>query len=115
MTTKPIGDKIIFETLNIMKYKSIGIVLAVIAGILIWQIISIAKTEPKSLIPPPETVAGGAQQPAGDVSVEVNYMAGKSDENKIVFEIILNIVVLPEPIGPIIPTLSPSIILKLTS
>ena len=84
------GGKIIFEYLNIMKYKNLGLGLAAIAGILIWQIISIAKTEPKSLIPPPETVAGGAQQPAGDVSVEVNYMAGKSDENKIVFEIILN-------------------------
>ena len=73
-----------------MKYKSIGIVLAVIAGILIWQIISIAKTEPKSLIPSPETALGGPQQPAGDTSVEINYLAGKSDESKLAFEISLN-------------------------
>lgn len=73
-----------------MKYKSIGIVLAVIAGILIWQITSIAKTEPKSLIPPLETATGEKQQPADDVSVEINYLSGKSDESQIVFEISLN-------------------------
>lgn len=73
-----------------MKYKNFGILLAVIAGILIWQIISIARIKPKSLIPPLETVTGEKQQPADDVSVEINYLSGKSDESKIVFEISLN-------------------------
>lgn len=73
-----------------MKYKNFGILLAVITGILIWQIVSIAKTKPKSLIPSPETALGGPQQSAGDTSVEINYLAGKSGENKFVFEISLN-------------------------
>lgn len=62
----------------------------VIAGVLIWQIASIAKANLRPTALPSEMVAGGQRQPTGDVSVEVNYMAGKSDENKIVFEIILN-------------------------
>ncbi|MBI5356627.1 hypothetical protein HZB78_03365 [Candidatus Collierbacteria bacterium] len=76
-----------------MKYRNfslgLGLVTAVI-GILVWQRISSARTTSKSLIPPPEAVTGGTQQPAGQVSVEVNYLAGKSDENKIVFEVSLN-------------------------
>lgn len=84
------GDKIIFETLNIMKYKNFGIGLAVITGILIWQIISIARIKSKSLIPPLETVTEGKQQSADDVSIEINYLSGKSGENKLVFEISLN-------------------------
>lgn len=73
-----------------MKYKSLGAGLVIIAGVLIWQIISIAKTKPKLLIPPPEAVTGGPQQPDGDISVEINYLAGKSNKNKTVFEISLN-------------------------
>mgnify|MGYP001586251147 CR=1 FL=1 len=53
----------------------------VVAGILIWEIISIS---------PPEVVTGGTQQPAGDVSVEINYLAGKSIGDQIVFEVSLN-------------------------
>lgn len=73
-----------------MKYRFFGVGLAVVAGILIWQIISIARIKPKSLIPPLETVTGDKQQPADEVSVEINYLSGKSDESQIVFEISLN-------------------------
>jgi methyl coenzyme M reductase beta subunit len=73
-----------------MKYKNLGIGLAVIAGILFWQIISIAKTKPGF----PEAVSESknveTQIPAEDVSVGVNYLAGKSTEVKIVFEVALN-------------------------
>lgn len=83
------GDKIIFESLNIMKPKNLGIGLVIIAGVLVWQGILIIRTESKSPVSSSETVAE-TQQSVGDVSVEVNYLAGKSDENKIVFEISLN-------------------------
>ena len=90
MTKRKPGDKIIFEDLNIMKYKNIGIGLIVVTGILIWEIISIVKTKPESIISSPEVVPGGAQQQSGDVSVEINYLAGKSDASKSVFEVSLN-------------------------
>jgi len=90
LTKRKPGDKIIFEDLNIMKYKNIGIGLIVVTGILIWEIISIVKTKPESIISSPEVVPGGAQQQSGDVSVEINYLAGKSDASKIVFEVSLN-------------------------
>ena len=62
----------------------------VVAGILILGIISIAKTKPESLLSSPEAVTGELQQPTKDVSVEINYLAGKSDESKLAFEISLN-------------------------
>lgn len=83
------GYKIIFEILNIMKYKNFGIGLAVITGILIWQAFFIIKSEPEQSVSSPEIVVD-TQQSAGDVSVEINYLSGKSDESKIVFEISLN-------------------------
>ena len=73
-----------------MKYKSIGIVLAVIAGILIWPVILIIREKPKPLTPISEVVADEIQQSTESVSAEVSYLSGKSNENKIVFEISLN-------------------------
>lgn len=61
-----------------MKYKNLGLGLAIIAGALIWKGISIMP------------VAIDTQKPTGEVSVEINYLAGKSDGNQIVFEIVLN-------------------------
>ena len=90
LTMKIVSDKIIFETLNIMKYKSIVIVLAVIAGILIWPVILIIREKPKPLTPISEVVADEIQQSTESVSAEVSYLSGKSNENKIVFEISLN-------------------------
>lgn len=83
------GYKIIFGILNIMKYKNFGILLAVIAGILIWQAFFIIKSEPEQSVSSPEIVVD-TQQSAGDVSVEINYLSGKSGETNIVFEISLN-------------------------
>lgn len=73
-----------------MKYKSLGVGLAVITGILIWQMVLISKTSSRPTVLPSGTVTGETQQPIGDVSVEVNYIAEKSGGNKIVFEISLN-------------------------
>jgi len=81
LTKKRTGGKIIFEDLNIMRYKIIGMGLVIIAGIFIWQGI---------LILSPKQVTVSDQKQAGEVSVEANYSAGKSDEDKIVFEVSLN-------------------------
>ena len=90
MTKRRAGGKIIFENLNIMKYKNLGIGLAVIAGILVWQIISIAGTKSNF----PDSASGNdgieTQLPVGQVSVEANYLPGKSEGDKIAFEVALN-------------------------
>ena len=64
--------------------------LAVIAGILIWPVILIIREKPKPLTPISEVVADEIQQSTESVSAEVSYLSGKSNENKIVFEISLN-------------------------
>ena len=73
-----------------MKYKNIGVGLTVIAGILFWQIISISKTKPGFPDAISENKNVETQIPAEQVSVEVNYLAEKSGESKIVFEVSLN-------------------------
>ena len=73
-----------------MRYKNLGIGFAAIAGILFWQIISISKTKPGFPEAAPENNIADTQIPAGEVSVEINYLAGKSDASEIVFEVSLN-------------------------
>lgn len=64
-----------------MKYKFFGIGLAVIAGVLIWQ---------GSLMLFPKRAIVSEQRGEDEVSVEVNYLPGKSYRDKIVFNVSLD-------------------------
>lgn len=75
-----------------MNYRNLAVVtgLTITAGVLVWQLTAINQPPPRSLNSKLEEAVADARQPTGEVSIEVNYLAGKSDENEIVFEVSLN-------------------------